>query len=90
MTQGFSSSSGGSSSLTTSEAFAGSDDDDADEGSFFLCHVLPSFVRSLTGFSISSVGFGFFALVLLFGCTYFSSKMGFLEAKANISFFPAK
>jgi hypothetical protein len=46
----------------------------------------------LTGFSGSSIGFGFFILIL-FGCfffSYFSSKRGCLEAKANISFLLAK
>jgi hypothetical protein len=47
----------------------------------------------LTGFLGSSIGFGFFALILFFGWfffTCFSSKRGCPEEKANISFFHAK
>jgi hypothetical protein len=46
----------------------------------------------LTGFFGSSISFGFFILILI-GCfffSYFSSKRGCPEAKANISFLLTK
>jgi len=72
--------------------FVGSGDDDVDDDSFFLRHVLLGFGLFLLGSSVSSVGFGFLAF-FFFSCFFlncFSSKIGFLEAKANVYFFPAK
>ena len=91
--QGHSSLGGGVSSCSTTEALSGSGsgDDEFEEGSFFLCYLF-LFFFFLTGFSGSLIGFGFFILIL-FGCFFFScfsSKRGCLEAKANISFLPAK
>ena len=66
-------------------------DDEFEDGSFFLRHLF-LFFFFLTDFSGSSIGFGFFILIL-FGCflfSCFSSKRGYPEAKANISFLPAK
>ena len=88
--QGHSSLSGGVSSCSTLEGLSGSGDDEFEVRSFFLCHLFLFFF--LIGFSGSSIGFGFFILIL-FGCFfffYFSSKRGCPEAKANISFLPAK
>ena len=68
-----------------------SGDDEFEEESFFLLHLFLLFFF-LTGFFGSSIDFGFFILIL-FGCfffSYFSSKRGCPEAKANISFLPAK
>ena len=88
--QGHSSLGRGVSSCSTLEALSGSGDDEVEDGSLFLHHLFLFFF--LTGFSGSSIGFGFFILIL-FGCfffSYFSSKRGCLEVKANISFLPAK
>ena len=68
--QGHSSLSGGVSSCSTSEALSGSGDDDVEDGSFFLRHLFLLFFF-LIDFSGSSVGFGFFILIL-FGCFFFS------------------
>ena len=91
--QGHSSLGRGVSSCSTMKALSGlgSGDDEFEEGSLFLRHLF-LFFFFLTGFSGSSIGFGFFILIL-FGCfffTYFSLKRGCLEAKENISFLLAK
>ena len=89
--QGHSSLSGGVSSCSTLEALSGSGDDEFEDKSFFLRHLF-LFFFFLTGFSGSSISFGFFILIL-FGCfffTCFSSKRGCPEAKANIYFLLAK
>ena len=89
--QGHSSLSRAVSSCFTSESLSGSGDDEFEDGSFFLCHLF-LFFFFLIGFSGSSIGFGFFILIL-FGCflfSRFSSKRGYPEAKANISFLPTK
>ena len=91
--QGHSSLGGGVSSCSTMEALlgSGSGDDKFENGSFFL-HQLFLFFFFLTGFSGSSIGFGFFILIL-FGCFfffYFLSKRGCPEVKENISFLLAK
>jgi hypothetical protein len=77
--------------FSTSKALSGSGDDELEDGSFFLCHLFLFFF--LTGFSDSSISFGFFILILFrwhFFFSYFSSKRGCPEANANISFLPAK
>ena len=88
--QGYSSLSGGVSSCFASKALSGSGDDDVEDRSFFLRHLFLFFF--LVGFFGSSIGFGFFILILFrcFFFSYFSSKRGCLEAKANISFLLAK
>ena len=82
----------GVSSCSTSEALSGLGDNKFEDRSFFLRHLF-LFFFFLTGFSGSSIGFGFFILILFVGCfffSYFSSKRGCPEAKANISFLLAK
>ena len=89
--QGHSSLGGGVSSCSTLEALSGSGDDEFEDESFLLRHLF-LFFFFLIGFSGSSIGFDFFILIL-FGCFFFScfsSKRGCPEAKANISFLPAK
>ena len=89
--QGYSSLSRGVSSSSTSKALSGLGDGNVADGSFFLHHLF--LFLFLIGFYGSSIGFGFFILILFVGCfffSYFSSKRGCPEAKANISFLPAK
>jgi hypothetical protein len=78
--QGHSSLGRGASSCSTSEALSSSGDDEFEDGSFLLRHLF-LFYFFLTGFFGSSIGFGFFILIL-FGCfcfSYFSSKRGKIQ-----------